>query len=420
MGSVQTVMDIWNNCPDAYVAAIVTDEDATTRSKLSHSMSELVAAGRMTEAERRYLPEKVGNLGGKRPGSGVLPLEHPYIIKHSDPIHYIKNYKGEIYIQVYLPKSKSETCKADAMRLSRNLSYMIKQQRPGGGNVDSTFEKFQAAGEASFEHHWNNHEHCCGDWCQAISWTEEEKEKNKGKFRDKVKNEREYHQQLKVKKKYLSPVRMRRCYHEFCNNKTEQLHGFVVNVFLPKRSYFCRTICGRARTYLAMSIDSLGFEEYYKQLYPALGMTMSSATKRYFQQHDRKRILDQNYANRPERKTKRAKRKLEEISKAWKTEVEDKANGHTYRSRMAAPTVEGIEVSPNGGAEESSTPFCRACGNYGHQLRTSKKCTKNPSNKHYQGTYVDRLCEIVACVVSKYSYSASLNVSTHLSYNLYV
>jgi hypothetical protein len=218
-------------------------------------------------------------------------------------------------IQVFLPKLKSETCKADAMRLSRNLSYMIKQQNPGGGNVDSTFEKFQAAGEASFEHHWNNHEHC-GDWCQAISWTEEEKVKNKGKFRDKVKYEREYHQQLKVKKKYLSPVRMRRCYHEFCNNKTEQLHGFVVNVFLPKRSYFCRTICGRARTYLAMSIDSLGFEEYYKQLYLTLGMTMSSAIEWYFQQHDRKRILDRNNANRPERKTKRAKRKLEEISKA--------------------------------------------------------------------------------------------------------
>jgi hypothetical protein len=235
MGPVQTVMDIWNNCPDAYVAAIVTDEDATTRSKLSHSMSELVAAGRMTEAERPYLPEKVGNRGGKRPNSGVLPLEHPYIIKHSDPIHYIQNYKGEIYIQVYLPKSKSETCKADAMRLSRNLSYMIKQQRPGGGNVQSTFEKFQAAREASLEHHWNNHEHC-GDWCQAISWTEEEEVKNKGKFRDKVKKEREYHQQLKVKKKYLSPVRMRRCYHAFCNNKTEQLHRFVVvNVFLPKR-----------------------------------------------------------------------------------------------------------------------------------------------------------------------------------------
>jgi hypothetical protein len=78
------------------------------------------------------------------------------------------------------------------MQLSRKLPYMIIQQRPGGGNVDSTFEKFQAAGEASSEHHWNNHEHC-GDWCQVKSWTEEEKRKNEGKFRDKVKNEREYH-----------------------------------------------------------------------------------------------------------------------------------------------------------------------------------------------------------------------------------
>jgi hypothetical protein len=60
------------------------------------------------------------------------------------------------------------------------------------------------------------------------------------------------------------------------------------------------------------------------------------------------------------------KRKLEEILKAWKTKIEDKAMGHTYRSRMAALTVKEIEVSPNEGAEESSTPFCKACGNYGH------------------------------------------------------
>jgi hypothetical protein len=54
MGSVQTVMDIWNNCPHAYGASIVTDEDATTRSKLSHSMSELVAAaGRMIDTFQR-------------------------------------------------------------------------------------------------------------------------------------------------------------------------------------------------------------------------------------------------------------------------------------------------------------------------------------------------------------------------------
>jgi hypothetical protein len=84
--------------------AIVTDEDSTTRSKLSHSKLEMVAAGRMTEVERRYAPEKEGNLGKIKPGLGELPLDHPFIMKHSDLIHYVKNYKGGLFVLVYLPK----------------------------------------------------------------------------------------------------------------------------------------------------------------------------------------------------------------------------------------------------------------------------------------------------------------------------
>jgi hypothetical protein len=90
-------------------------------------MAERVAAGTMTEAERRDKPKKPGHLGAKKTDSGELPLEHLEIVKHTDPIHDVKNYKSELYIQVALPKSKSERCKADAMRLSRNMSYMLRQ-----------------------------------------------------------------------------------------------------------------------------------------------------------------------------------------------------------------------------------------------------------------------------------------------------
>jgi hypothetical protein len=169
-----------------------------------------------------------------------------------------------------------------------------------------------------------------------------------------------------------------------------------------------------------MSLDSLGFKEYFKELYAELGMTMSSETELYFQQHDQKRKRDKECAEKPERKKKRAKRKLEQIQKAWTVEVEDKANVHIYRSGMAAPTIAGSQVRTNEGAGGSSTPFCKACGNYGHQRRTSKKCTQKPRNPHYQGTYVERVRKFVSCAVSKYSYYVSLNVSTHLSYNLYV
>ncbi len=66
IGSVDDVLGISNTNKDAYVAAIVTDEDSTTRSKLSHSYADLVGAERMTEAERRYEPKKAGCLGAKK------------------------------------------------------------------------------------------------------------------------------------------------------------------------------------------------------------------------------------------------------------------------------------------------------------------------------------------------------------------
>jgi hypothetical protein len=203
-----------------------------------------------------------------------------------------------------------------------------------------------------------------------------------------------------VKEKFLSTKRLRRCFHKFCNNKTEQIHGFIVNVFLPKRTYYCRTICGRARTYVAVSVDSLGFEEYYKQLYLELGITMSPVSRLYYRQVDRRRKADQTYAKSFERKKKRAMQKLETINEAWRIETVDKRKGHTYQSGMAGPTVVGATdetevVGEEGDVVVASRPFCRACGNYGHQRRTSRLCTQNTRSQHYQGTSVDCLRGIV-------------------------
>jgi hypothetical protein len=137
---------------------------------------------RMSEAEHRYEPKEPGRLGSKKDDHGLLPLELPIVEKLSDPGHFVKSYKSEQYVFVSAPKKTSLTCKADAMRLSRNMSYMLKQYRRGTENC--SFEKFQRAAKASFKHHWNNHQFC-GTWCQAKDWTDEEKETNKNMFRNK-------------------------------------------------------------------------------------------------------------------------------------------------------------------------------------------------------------------------------------------
>jgi hypothetical protein len=390
IGAVKTVHHIWRNYDSAYCSAIITDEDSTTRSKVSHSMQELVETGRMTEAERRYKPKVEGNLGSKKDDHGELPIEHPTIDLLSDPIHYVKSYKSELYNLVTLSKKKSETCKADATRLSRNFAYMIAQHTPGSGlEEDCTFDKFCCAGKASFEHHWNNHQFC-GDWCQAKRWNKEQKEELKHKYRDKVRNKKEYEQQKVVHEKFTEITRMWKIFHEWDNNKTESIHGLIVNQYLPKRSYFCRTICGKARTLLAVSIDSLGYYEYYKKLYLVIGITMTEPTASFYREMDKRRLHDRTYTNTPEFRKKRAKRKMEMMKRDWKKEVEDKQQGHTYRSNMAAPSAPHAKKDapsssqPDGnktmgdGAAKKKRVFCNACQNYGHMRRTSKLCTKNP------------------------------------------
>jgi hypothetical protein len=75
-----------------------------------------------------------------------------------------------------------------------------------------------------------------------------------------------------------------------------------------------------------------------------------------------------------------------------------------YQSQMVAPKVTGTEAKTNHGVQGASIAFCKSCRCYGHQRRTSKKCTQNPRSKLYQGTYVDSVRRLLLCVVSKYSY----------------
>jgi hypothetical protein len=101
-------------------------------------MVKLVAIKKMMEAQHCYPPTKEGCLGNKRSDHGVLPLDHPEIEKLSDPIHFIKNYKSKLYNLVQLSKERSDTCQADALKLSRNLLYMLAQHTPDGSKADES------------------------------------------------------------------------------------------------------------------------------------------------------------------------------------------------------------------------------------------------------------------------------------------
>jgi hypothetical protein len=45
-----------------------------------------------------------------------------------------------------------------------------------------------------------------------------------------------------------------------------------ITKFVQKNMHLCNTIVGKACTYLAVSFDSIGYQEYYTMLYKVLGL----------------------------------------------------------------------------------------------------------------------------------------------------
>jgi hypothetical protein len=220
-----------------------------------------------------------------------------------------------------------------------------------------------------------------------------EKEKFKNEYRNKKTHQKEYEQQLEIQQKFTEPDRLRRVFHEFSTNRTEQIYSLVTNIFLPKRSYCCRTICGRARTYLAVSIDSLGYYKYNKLISLELGLKMSSITEAFYKQQDKRRETDQAYGNKLERRKLCAQQRLDNINRE---EVIDKKNGNMYQSAMTAPIAAaalqsrdettGKDAVDNKGMDKVvDRQFCKACQDYGHQRRSSRLCPKNKKSKYYEG-----------------------------------
>jgi hypothetical protein len=70
---------------------------------------------------------------------------------------------------------------------------------------------------------------------------------------------------------------------------------------------------------MAMGIDLVGNEAYFKELYHDLGIKISEVTLAYYQEHDRRIELARVHGKNKETKKKQAKNKLAIMNSAcWK------------------------------------------------------------------------------------------------------
>jgi hypothetical protein len=399
-GALRNVLHLWNTL-DVYVREYVMDDDASTKTTLKHAYQTLLDAGLFDLADW----PKYKN-GKKKKDRGELPALHPIIAFIADCNHRVRSYAKAYFALAEMSQGKSECRPADAERLKKNFAYFLHMYRT------APWEKFRHMSNAVVEHHFNNHEYC-EEWCPVLKRKErirngeiEEDDESQFKYRCKTQNARLYIQVRAYHDTYTTDSALWELWHQVHSNKCESLNGFITK-FLPKHKHYCRTIINEARTNVAISIDSLGYQEYYKLLMEKLGIMQTSITSEHLRRLDHRRKWKADH-DKLARVKKRRKIKLnEKMKKANEVLRQDQRKGRTYESGMSGPQVPNVvDQEQEVGSEEQSKfdenrkkkkkkmkkvpSKCRLCHQMGHQRQYSGKCllSTNPTSKYYKSENV--------------------------------
>jgi hypothetical protein len=93
---------------------------------------------------------------------------------------------------------------------------------------------------------------------------------------------------------------LKKLHHAWQTNKCESMNQFVIKEFIQKSYHLCRTIIGRAPTYPAISIDSIGYDEYYQTLFPLLNIKYYDIIMQTHNERlDKNKIQKQAYTRLP-------------------------------------------------------------------------------------------------------------------------
>jgi hypothetical protein len=358
-GSFENVIELHtkHNC---VLEIIVMDDDSSSENILQWEIKaamheELLTTWPLTAA------------GKKRSNKGKLPLSHPPWTKLSDHNHRMRCLAGKCY---KLAKAKIEVSKvttADAERLKRNVCYAVHQYK------SEDFPTFKKSVWAVLHHHFGSHD-TCGEWCPWLKNKDKPEELKKLFYRCKDKDKAFYEQILEVWNTYCSDKALHDIHHEWHTNKCESMNKFITK-FINKSTHLCRSIVGKARTYLAVGLDSVGYEDYYRTLFGVLGIDYDERICGVSHRRlDKRKIWNKTYSNKLEVRRARCLKRALKIRESIRKVLQDKKEGKTYATGMNGPKL-AKKAKKEDGTPKVTVP-CTHCGKLGHKMRSHQDCDK--------------------------------------------
>jgi hypothetical protein len=338
---------------------IVMDDDSSTENILKWNFVDAL--------EAKLIPSiPTTPAGNKKVDNGQLPLTHPPILRLADHNHRNRCMAGKFYNLARAAKKDSKCSTADAERLKRNMTYALHEYK------SHDFATFKKMSWAVLYHHFNVHDDC-GPWCRSLKYQDNPEELKKLHYRSKEEHPELYAQLLVIFETYCSDEALKEVHHLWHTNKCESINAFI-SKFVPKTKHLCRTIVGKARTYLAISLDSVGYEEYYRTLFELIDLEYDTEIMQSMHQRmDRKKINRTDYDLRPEVRKQAATARAIKIRENIRREYCDTKAGKTYGSGSNDPSAKANEE--NGCSKKKGKAICPFCQKVGHKTRRSKYCT---------------------------------------------
>jgi hypothetical protein len=349
-----------------YISHLVTDDDSSVRKILTHSYQEMIEAHTSTIDDwPRY------SNGQKKPDNGLLPLLHRAITFLADKGHRTRGYARVLFAESM--KSKKNGCgctKLDAERMKRRMSWTLRLHSNG------TYAEFRKAVLAVLEHHFNNHQHCA-EWCKSATGTVEEIRESGLRFRCKVRNKELYLFLKGHHEQFMEDAKLRQLHHQYDTNNVEGFNKFLTK-FLPKDKTYCKTIENKARSMLAVGLQSIGYRQLYERIFELTGIPieLDDITSLFLRDEDAKKLWRKVHRRKEGIKIIRMREQYRRLREGVEKLKADNAKALGYQPGMMGPG--GNEGDPQ--CEQQRRP-CKHCGFMSHSRISSKKC---PKNKNYK------------------------------------
>jgi hypothetical protein len=337
LGAVQHCIDVAASPGNVYIAALVTDDDSTTRSNVKHSLADVIEAhhpGSKNTTEGKIPGHLKRRLGWPVDGNNKLlndtgkpPLNAPEP-KHllSDPQHRIRCI-GNAFFECKSNKEKKSDdglLKDECLNAKQNIGYYIKK------NQHLPKDEFAAKRKCVFLHLFNDHTCCDVLWFTKLKSDNEVDVKKKRVIDNPLKYRKTDTKAEQLLMQKVKDHKMEEVYHGFHTQKNETLQRQATTV-APKDHFLGGGMQLYDRLRLITILDSVGELEGISRLFASMGLPkMHSVLALWAVNKHHEDARKHDYKRLPVIKRKRASEKIAKMKAGMLQNKKAKTAGVTY------------------------------------------------------------------------------------------